>query len=232
MGCGAAGGRREGHHEPCAAGVCVSYFDFSAVRADDVGRHGEPDPASGDPAGRAAAPEPLEHAVRSSAGMPGTAVGDGEARRSVRRIGHDLDPAARRSELDRVAQRFATQLSEPGPVAHDGRGSESLIELQRLCVQAGPERLDLRAGQRGELHRRAIDDRHRHVGVSQGIEILDQRAEPQHLFVEGGKALRRGLRDLVDELLEVPLQDRDRSPDFVGRSLIMRRRELRSRSSV
>ena len=52
--------------------------------------------------------------------------------------------------------------------------------------------------------------------MSQRVEILDQRAEPQHLFVQGGKALRRWLRNLVDELFEIPLQDRDRSPDFMS----------------
>ena len=86
LGCGAAGGRREGHHEPCAAGVCFSYFDLAAVRADDVGRYGEPDPTPGGSACCVTAPEPLEHASLLVGGDARAAVSDGDPCGAVGRV--------------------------------------------------------------------------------------------------------------------------------------------------
>ena len=52
--------------------------------------------------------------------------------------------------------------------------------------------------------------------MSQRVKILHQRAEAQHFLVQGREPLWCGLRNLVDQFLEVPLQDRDRSADLVS----------------
>ena len=90
-----------------------------------------------------------------------------------------------------------------------------MLDGERLGVEARAQGLDLRGGQLRQVDRFAVEDRDRRLGVRERVEVLDEPTEPQHLLVQRGEPRGRRFGDLVDQLLEVALQDRERGADLV-----------------
>ena len=172
----------------------------------------------------AAAPEPLEDAGSSSAGIP-TPVSLTVSTALARRAGRDGDQPAGRSELQRVGQQVVVDPMQPARIARISAGGQ-------LAGRSGdPGRVEP-AGQAvrgrgvemgGQVATLPGQAQGGGFGGGQRLQVADHLGQPQHLIAQRAQLARAG-RDPVEQRFVARLQDGDRGAQLVRAMFVTRSR--------
>ncbi len=180
-----------------------------------LGGDGEADSAAGSPRGRLAAPEPVED-VRQLIGRNADAgVGDREHRPLTVAPGAHRDPAARRGELERVAEQVGHHLVHPPLIDDDRRLGQLAVERDRGGLEPAAQAVGRRQRDVGQIARLARQMQHGRVRRRHRLQVVDHAGQPQHLIAERPQFLRGGLGDAVEQGLVSRLEDRHRRAELV-----------------